>query len=113
MDHDLSVVLLMRGGEGIDLVKKPAKALSESLYDKDQKKPIGQLIIICGRNKSLTFTLESEERKILVKVRRFETQMDKWMEAYDCIIIKIGPGTIIEALIKGLLIVLNDYIPIQ
>ncbi|OMO73185.1 ARP2/3 complex, 21kDa subunit (p21-Arc) [Corchorus capsularis] len=113
MDPDLPAVLLMGGGEGMGPVKKTAKALGESLYDKDQDKPIGQLIIICGRNKTLASTLESEKWKIPVKVRGFETQMEKWMGACDCIITKAGPGTIAEALIRGLPIVLNDYIPGQ
>ncbi|KAK8262247.1 hypothetical protein V6Z12_D13G244100 [Gossypium hirsutum] len=113
MDTDLPAVLLMGGGEGVGPVKETAKALGESLYDKDQEKPIGQLIVICGRNKGLASTLESKEWKIPVKVRGFETQMEKWMGACDCIITKAGPGTIAEALITGLPIVLNDYIPGQ
>ncbi|KAK2977542.1 hypothetical protein RJ640_018184 [Escallonia rubra] len=44
-------------------------------------KPIGQLIIICGRNKLLVSTLESLEGKIPVNIRGFETQMQKWMGA--------------------------------
>nr|GEY81585.1 monogalactosyldiacylglycerol synthase type C [Tanacetum cinerariifolium] len=39
--------------------------------------------------------------------------MQKWMGACDCIITKAGPGTIAEALIRGLPIILNDYIPGQ
>ena len=68
MDPDLPAVLLMGGGEGMGPVRKTAVALGESLYDKDQEKPMGQLIIICGRNKALASTLESQEWKIPVKV---------------------------------------------
>lgn len=68
MDPDLPAVLLMGGGEGMGPVKETAKALGESLYDKDQEKPIGQLIVICGRNKGLASTLESKEWKIPLKV---------------------------------------------
>ncbi|XVE71526.1 hypothetical protein DITRI_Ditri10aG0157600 [Diplodiscus trichospermus] len=67
IDPDLPAVLLMGGGEGMGPVKETAMALGESLYDKDEEKPIGQLIIICGRNKALASTLESEEWKIPVK----------------------------------------------
>ncbi|PQP97412.1 monogalactosyldiacylglycerol synthase 2 chloroplastic [Prunus yedoensis var. nudiflora] len=90
MDPNLPAVLLMGGGEGM-----------------------GPLIIICGRNKNLASTLQTDEWKIPVKVRGFETQMEKWMGACDCIITKAGPGTIAEALIRGLPIILNDYIPGQ
>ncbi|PKA63062.1 putative monogalactosyldiacylglycerol synthase 3, chloroplastic [Apostasia shenzhenica] len=113
LDPDLPAVLLMGGGEGMGPVKKTAKALGESLYDKSQGKPIGQLVVICGRNQSLSSSLEAHEWKIPVKIRGFEKQMEKWMGACDCIITKAGPGTIAEALIRGLPIILNDYIPGQ
>uniref|UniRef100_A0A2P2JK12 Monogalactosyldiacylglycerol synthase 2ic-like n=1 Tax=Rhizophora mucronata TaxID=61149 RepID=A0A2P2JK12_RHIMU len=113
MDPKLPAVLLMGGGDGMGPVGKTAKALAESLLDKESGEPIGQLIIICGRNKTLKSTLESADWKIPVQVRAFETQMEKWMGACDCIITKAGPGTIAEALIKGLPIILNDYIPGQ
>ncbi|KAL3532278.1 hypothetical protein ACH5RR_005799 [Cinchona calisaya] len=113
MDPELPAVLLMGGGEGMGPVKKTAKALGESLFDDKLGKPIGQLVIICGRNENLANTLRSLEWKIPVKVRGFEKQMVKWMGACDCIITKAGPGTITEALIRGLPIILNDYIPGQ
>ncbi|XP_031250492.1 monogalactosyldiacylglycerol synthase 2, chloroplastic-like [Pistacia vera] len=113
MDSNLPAVLLMGGGEGMGPVRKTARALGESLFDKESGKPMGQLIIICGRNKTLASSLQSDEWMIPVKVRGFETQMEKWMGAVDCIITKAGPGTIAEALIRGLPIILNDYIPGQ
>ncbi|CAN1159327.1 Monogalactosyldiacylglycerol synthase 2, chloroplastic [Linum perenne] len=113
MDPDLPAVLLMGGGEGMGPVKKTALALGESLFNKEFGRPLGQLIIICGRNEVLRSTLESEEWNIPVKVRGFETKMERWMGACDCIITKAGPGTIAEALIRGLPIILNDYIPGQ
>ncbi|KAF5812842.1 putative monogalactosyldiacylglycerol synthase [Helianthus annuus] len=113
LDPVLPAVLLMGGGEGMGPVKKTAKALAESLLDKETGKPFGQMVVICGRNKALASSLESLEWKIPVKVRGFETQMQKWMGACDCIITKAGPGTIAEALIRGLPIILNDYIPGQ
>ncbi|CAN8252449.1 unnamed protein product [Cochlearia groenlandica] len=113
MDKELRAVLLMGGGEGMGPVKETAKALEESLYDKENKKPIGQMVVICGRNKKLASSLEAIQWKIPVKVRGFETQMEKWMGACDCIITKAGPGTIAESLIRALPIILNDYIPGQ
>ncbi|KAI3781965.1 hypothetical protein L2E82_11993 [Cichorium intybus] len=113
MDLNLPAVLLMGGGEGMGPVKKIAKALGEALFDEETRKPFGQIVIICGRNKALVSSLESLEWKISVKVRGFEKQMQKWMGACDCIITKAGPGTIAEALIRGLPLILNDYIPGQ
>ncbi|XP_068642384.1 probable monogalactosyldiacylglycerol synthase 3, chloroplastic [Aristolochia californica] len=113
MDHELPAVLLMGGGEGMGPVKKTAKALGEALYDEECGRPIGQIVVICGRNQVLVSTLESQQWKVPVKIRGFETQMEKWMGACDCIITKAGPGTIAEALIRGLPIILNDFIPGQ
>ncbi|TMX00838.1 hypothetical protein EJD97_025871 [Solanum chilense] len=113
MDPTLPAVLLMGGGEGMGPVKKTAKALGEALFDKEMEKPIGQMVVICGRNEELASTLQSLEWNIPVKIKGFQKQMEKWMGACDCIITKAGPGTIAEALIRGLPIILNDYIPGQ
>ncbi|KAE8801790.1 putative monogalactosyldiacylglycerol synthase 3, chloroplastic [Hordeum vulgare] len=113
LDPELPAVLLMGGGEGMGPVKKTAKALGDVLFDKELGKPIGQLVVICGRNKTLSSSLQALEWKMPIKIRGFETQMEKWMGACDCIITKAGPGTIAEALIRGLPIILNDFIPGQ
>jgi len=68
MDPQLPAVLLMGGGEGMGPVRKTAKALGESLFDKELNKPIGQIVIICGRNKKLSSTLQANEWKVPVKV---------------------------------------------
>ncbi|KAG1363974.1 Monogalactosyldiacylglycerol synthase 2, chloroplastic [Cocos nucifera] len=113
MHPHLPAVLLMGGGEGMGPVEKTAMALGEALFDEELGKPIGQIVVICGRNQILSSTLQSTEWRIPVKIRGFETQMEKWMGACDCIITKAGPGTIAEALIRGLPIILNDFIPGQ
>ncbi|KAF5199060.1 Processive diacylglycerol beta-glucosyltransferase [Thalictrum thalictroides] len=99
LDPKLPAVLLMGGGEGMGPVKKTAKALGDALFDELLGHPIGQIVVICGRNKTLASTLESIQWKVPVKIRGFEPQMEKWMGACDCIITKAGPGTIAEALI--------------
>ncbi len=48
-----------------------------------------------------------------VKLCGFVTNMAEWMTACDVIITKAGPGTIAEALICGLPIILNGFIPCQ
>lgn len=39
--------------------------------------------------------------------------MDEWMGAVDCIVTKAGPGTIAEAMIRGLPIMLSAFLPGQ
>ena len=46
-------------------------------------------------------------------MKGFVNNMAEFMSACDCIITKAGPGTIAEALISGMPILLNGYIPCQ
>ncbi|XP_010246588.1 PREDICTED: monogalactosyldiacylglycerol synthase, chloroplastic-like [Nelumbo nucifera] len=110
MDEDLPAVLLMGGGEGMGPIEATARALGNALYDKNLGEPIGQILVICGRNKKLANRLCSINWKIPVQVKGFVTKMEECMGACDCIITKAGPGTIAEAMIRGLPIILNDYI---
>lgn len=110
MDEDLPAVLLMGGGEGMGPIEATARALGNSLYDENLGEPVGQVLVICGRNKKLASRLLSIDWKIPVQVKGFVTKMEECMGACDCIITKAGPGTIAEAMIRGLPIILNDYI---
>lgn len=110
MDDDLPAVLLMGGGEGMGPVEATAKALGQSLYNDQTGRAIGQLVVICGKNKRLIKKLQSIGWSMPVQIRGFERNMEDWMGACDCIITKAGPGTIAEAMICGLPLLLNDYI---
>eukprot|EP00268_Persea_americana_P015808 TRINITY_DN1743_c1_g1_i2.p1 TRINITY_DN1743_c1_g1~~TRINITY_DN1743_c1_g1_i2.p1 ORF type:complete len:526 (+),score=89.82 TRINITY_DN1743_c1_g1_i2:414-1991(+) len=110
MDEHLPAVLLMGGGEGMGPIEATARALGSLLYDETLEEPIGQILVICGRNKKLANRLSSINWKIPVQVKGFVTKMEECMGACDCIITKAGPGTIAEAMIQGLPIILNDYI---
>ncbi|KAG0472308.1 hypothetical protein HPP92_016854 [Vanilla planifolia] len=90
MNEDLPAVLLMGGGEGMGPIEATARALGETLYDDN----LGEPIVI--RTKAF--------------VEGFVTKMEECMGACDCIITKAGPGTIAEAMIRGLPIILNGYI---
>ena len=47
------------------------------------------------------------------RVRGYVTDMQRWMFAADCMVTKAGPGTISEALVCGLPLVLSGFIPGQ
>ncbi|XP_059460533.1 probable monogalactosyldiacylglycerol synthase, chloroplastic [Corylus avellana] len=110
MDENLPAVLLMGGGEGMGPIEATARALGDALYDENLGEPVGQVLVICGRNKKLASKLLSIDWKVPVQVKGFVTKMEECMGACDCIITKAGPGTIAEAMIRGLPIILNDYI---
>ncbi|KAK1290358.1 hypothetical protein QJS10_CPB18g00339 [Acorus calamus] len=110
MDDDLPAVLLMGGGEGMGPIEATARALGNALYDDNLGEPTGQILVICGRNKKLANRLLAIDWKIPVQVKGFVTKMEECMGACDCIITKAGPGTIAEAMIRGLPIILNGFI---
>lgn len=110
MEDHLPAVLLMGGGEGMGPIEATARALGDALYDETIGEPIGQVLVICGRNKKLFNRLTSVQWKVPVQVMGFVTKMEECMGACDCIITKAGPGTIAEAMIRGLPIILNGYI---
>ncbi|PPS11591.1 hypothetical protein GOBAR_AA09050 [Gossypium barbadense] len=98
MDQSLPAVLLMGGGEGMGPIEATAHALGDALYDENLGEPIGQVLIICGRNKKLAGKLLSIDWKIPVQVKGFISKMEECMGACDCIItkmtsaLKAGPG---------------------
>lgn len=68
MDENLPAVLLMGGGEGMGPIEATAKALGDALYDESRGEAVGQVLIICGRNKKLQSKLSSSEWKVPVQV---------------------------------------------
>lgn len=116
MDAALPAVLLIGGGEGVGPVEQIARELGHALGKErsgNQGSPLGQLVVICGRNRDLEARLGAGPWSLPVVVKGFVDNMPDWMGACDCIVTKAGPGTIAEALISGLPIVLSGYIPGQ
>ncbi|GIV74927.1 MULTISPECIES: MGDG synthase family glycosyltransferase [Caldilinea] len=111
MTLELPAVLLMGGGEGVGPVEEIAAACDASLSATGR--PIGQIVVICGRNKALQERLAARTWRVPARVNGFVDNMPDWMHACDCIVTKAGPGTIAEALICGLPIILNGFIPGQ
>lgn len=111
LEPTLPAVLLMSGGEGVGPVEAIARKLNETLSATGR--PVGQMVIVCGRNARLRQKLTSQRWQIPTIVHGFIDNMPEWMAACDCIVTKAGPGTIAEALISGLPIILSGFIPGQ
>ncbi|MCA9970805.1 MAG: glycosyltransferase [Anaerolineales bacterium] len=101
-----SAVLIVGGGEGIGRVYDIARAVA-------QQAPTAQLILVAGRNKALRQKLAETAWEIPVQVHGFVHNMPELMAAADLLITKAGPGTISEAFIAGLPLILSGYIPGQ
>jgi len=106
LEPDRFTVLLVGGGEGMGKLYELARAVAGA------RLPV-QLVVIAGRNQRLQHRLEAVAWELPVVVRGFVRNMPDWMSAADCIATKAGPGTISEALVMGLPILLHGYVPGQ
>jgi 1,2-diacylglycerol 3-beta-galactosyltransferase len=104
--QDKMLVLLIGGGEGMGPIARTADAINESGLD------LG-LVIVAGRNERLKAKLESRDWKIPTRIYGFTSELPDFMRAADVLVTKAGPGTIAEALIAGLPIILNSRVPGQ
>ena len=103
---DKPIVLLVGGGDGMGPLAKTAREIDASGLDVC-------LVIVCGRNKRLKSTLESEKWNNPTFIYGFTHDMPDFMRASDFIVTKAGPGTIAEALNAQLPIILNAKLPGQ
>jgi 1,2-diacylglycerol 3-beta-galactosyltransferase len=99
-------VLLAGGGEGYGPVFEIARHIAQQVSQ-------AQLVIITGRNKSLKKNLEGVNWEIPTTILGFVENMPEWMGAADVLLTKAGPGSISEAFVAGLPLILFDYIPGQ
>ncbi len=101
--EDKPAVLLVGGGDGMGPLGKTARAIDESGLDL-------ALIIVCGRNKKLKTSLESQLWENPAFIYGFTRDLPDFMRAADVIVTKAGPGTIAEALNANLPIILYSKI---
>merc|ERR1711920_362695 len=79
------------------------------------------MIVICGRNEELKASLENYDwpeiahtkDRFSPEILGFVSNVDDYMGAADCLVTKAGPGSIAEAMIKGLPCLLTSFVPGQ
>jgi len=103
---DKFTVLMVGGGDGMGPLAEMARAIDESGLDVS-------LVIVAGRNARLKAELEAVEWENPTFVYGFTREMPDFMRAADAIVTKAGPGTIAEALVAGLPIILYAKLPGQ
>jgi 1,2-diacylglycerol 3-beta-galactosyltransferase len=107
LNPELPVVLLMGGGDGMGRLEVTGRELALSNL------PV-QLLIVAGRNATVRENLEFINPRVpYMKVFGFVDNVPALMGASDMIITKAGPGTICEAFIAALPIILYDAVPGQ
>jgi hypothetical protein len=91
----LTTAIVLFGGHG-----------SKVMYDIAEKLDVAglpmQLILICGRNAELAGKLRAHEWKIPVHIVGFTKEVHKLMRSADFLIGKPGPGSIAEAMVRKL-----------
>jgi hypothetical protein len=92
---DLPAAIVLFGGHG----SKVMYYLTERLNTAGL--PV-QLILVCGRNEKLAERLRSRQWKIPVHTIGFTREVHKIMRAADFLIGKPGPGSIAEAMVRKL-----------
>jgi len=103
---DKATILLVGGGEGMGPLSETAIAIDESGLDVN-------LVIITGRNARLKTELEARTWDNPVYIYGFTRDMPDLMRASDVLVTKAGPGTIAEALIALLPVILYSKLPGQ
>ncbi|EOD09373.1 hypothetical protein EMIHUDRAFT_414703, partial [Emiliania huxleyi CCMP1516] len=106
---DRKTVLVVGGGDGSAASSEVSAAILDCHADLGKRGEPVQLVVICGRNARLQQQLRETEwaPSIHVVVEGFVTRMSEFMAAADCLITKAGPGTIAEASICGLPVMLS------
>jgi 1,2-diacylglycerol 3-beta-galactosyltransferase len=93
--EDLPCAIVLFGGYGSGVMYQIARRLDREAI------PV-QLILICGRNEKLAARFRAETWKIPVHVVGFTKDVHRLMRAADFMIGKPGPGSIAEAMVRHL-----------
>lgn len=105
-NNDRPLILMVGGGEGMGPLEAMAAAVDEA------RLPVS-LAIVTGRNQTLYTRLEAHKWNIPAFIYGFVREMPQFMNAADILVTKAGPGTISEAFIAGLPMVLYSRLPGQ
>ena len=108
LDGNLFTILIMGGSQGLGPIKRVVEMLNNLKFD-------FQEIVVCGTNKRLYRWLKNRiknyKRKIVLL--GFAQNIEEFMSATDLIITKPGGITCVEALSKGLPMLIISPIPGQ
>ena len=103
---DKPAVVVIAGADGMG----PFQALLRPLLEKGST---AQIVAITGRNERLRNRLRAIAWPRRLHVTGFVENMHEWMAAADVLVTKAGPGTIAEALVVGVPMMLCGAVPGQ
>jgi hypothetical protein len=97
---DLTTGMLLFGGFGSNVMLRIVEKLDAA------KLPL-QLIVICGRNEKLAAALRARTWKVPLHVVGFTKEVHRLMRAADFLVGKPGPGSVAEAMMRKLPVILE------
>ena len=108
LNAGLFTVLIIGGGLGVGPIPQLAKAISRT------SEPF-QLIVVCGKNEDLFKRVEEMTKgsRIPIKLYGFADNVNELMDASDVMISKPGGLSISEAMVKGVPVIVDTFIPGQ
>ncbi|MBR6708100.1 MAG: galactosyldiacylglycerol synthase [Clostridia bacterium] len=106
LDPDKTTFLLMAGSMGYGNMTSTV----EQLYRMEQD---FQLIIVCGKNEKAREAIEALPQRKTARIVGWSNEIDRFMDAADCIITKPGGLTTSESLAKCLPMIIVNPIPGQ
>jgi hypothetical protein len=100
LDPKLPTGLVLFGGQG-------SVAMSDIAHRLDASELDAQLILICGRNQALAEELQQKRSRCRRRVVGFTTEVPYYMQLADFFIGKPGPGSLSEALLMKLPVIIE------
>ncbi|QCI63066.1 MGDG synthase family glycosyltransferase [Phreatobacter stygius] len=112
LDPALPVVLVMGGGGGIGPIEAIVEAMAAALATTGGR-ATAQIAVITAKNDRLRARLAGRSWPVLVVPLGFVDRMSDLMHASDLLVTKAGPGSIAEASVRGLPMLIYGFIPGQ
>lgn len=100
LDPSLPTAIVLFGGYGSNVIYDIAERVDAAGL------PL-QMILICGRNEKLAVRLRARNWKVKLHIVGFTREVHRLMHAADFLIGKPGPGSIAEAMISGLAVLVE------
>ncbi len=95
LDPELPTAIVLFGGYGSNVIYDIVRQL-------DAARPPLQIILVCGKNEKLAARLRARKWNLKLHIVGFTREVNRLMRAADFLIGKPGPGSIAEAMISGL-----------
>src|SRR5258707_1324421 len=95
LDAELPTTIVLFGGYGSNVIYDIVQQIDAA------RLPL-QMILVCGKNEKLAARLRAEKWNLPLHIVGFTREVNRLMRASDFLVGKPGPGSIAEAMISGL-----------